>query len=188
MNSIHKAALAAAIFGVSFCATGFAAEQSSATKGNSASAGKISSGDSKFVMEAAKAGAAEVELGQLATSKAASPEVRQFAGKMVQDHGKAGAELKKIAAAKNMQVDEKLDAQHQKQKEKLEKLSGNEFDLEYMKIQREDHRKAVDLFKQQSTNGKDPELKQFAATTLPTLEEHKKMADGMQEKGTAKKR
>lgn len=60
--------------------------------------------------------------------------------------------------------------------QKLQKLSGAEFDREYMKHMVADHEKTVSDFKKQAGSGKDPELKGFAAKTLPTLQEHLDMA------------
>jgi putative membrane protein len=39
-----------------------------------------------------------------------------------------------------------------------------------------DHRKDVNEFKKESTSGKDPDVKAWASKTLPTLEEHLKLA------------
>jgi putative membrane protein len=63
-----------------------------------------------------------------------------------------------------------------KKMDKMSKLSGAEFDREYMKHQVADHDKAVALFERQAKNGKDAELKAFAERTLPTLKEHQQMA------------
>jgi putative membrane protein len=59
---------------------------------------------------------------------------------------------------------------------KLEKLSGAQFDRAYMSEMVADHKKDVAEFRKQSTSGKDSDLKAFAAKTLPTLEDHLKMA------------
>jgi putative membrane protein len=53
--------------------------------------------DRVFVMKAARGGMAEVELGKLAVEKGSSPDVKQFGQRMVDDHGKAGDELKSLA-------------------------------------------------------------------------------------------
>src|SRR5215470_677210 len=57
-----------------------------------------------FVREAAGGGLAEVELGQLAQEKGTSEAVKSFGARMVQDHGKAGKELRAIAADKGIQL------------------------------------------------------------------------------------
>jgi len=153
----------------------------SAPAGQRDSEGK--SGDAKgadaltFVREAAIGGLAEVELGQLAAQKASSADVKQFAQRMVTDHGKANTELKSLAQKKNITVPTELDAKHKQTIEKLSKLSGPAFDRAYMDEMRKDHKKDVSEFKQQSMKGSDPELKAWAATILPTLQEHMQMAE-----------
>jgi putative membrane protein len=141
-----------------------------------------SEGDREFVAKAAADGAAEVELGRLAAKKASSPAVRQYGEQMARDHTRAGEELKKYAAAAGITASAMPDAAQSRVKARLEKLSGTKFDEEYIRLMRENHRMAVDLFKSQSQNGTDPGLKKFAAATLPALESHKKMADDLQGK------
>lgn len=156
---------------------------STTTQAPSVKAAKsISDKDVAFVKEASEAGLAEVEMGKLAEKKASAENVRQFAGQMVKDHTEANDKLKKIAESKGLQTAAGLNAKHQKALTKLEGLKGEEFDKAYMKSQREDHKKAVSLFKKQSEKGADPDLKNFAATTLATLEDHKKKADDKPEK------
>jgi putative membrane protein len=136
----------------------------------------MSSGDKKFMEKAAAGGMAEVELGQLAQQKASSDQVKQFGARMAQDHSKANEELKQLATSKGVQVPASLDKDAQKDKAKLEKLSGADFDREYMKMMVDDHKDDVSAFEKTAKSGKDPELKSFAAKTLPTLQEHKQLA------------
>jgi putative membrane protein len=65
---------------------------------------------------------------------------------------------------------------HQKLMDRLSGLSGAEFDREYMKQMVKDHEDAVSDFQKQSTRGKDSDIRAFAARTLPTLQEHLRMA------------
>jgi putative membrane protein len=133
-------------------------------------------GDKGFVDKAATGGMAEVKLSKLAMDKGQSTEVKQFARKMVEDHTKANMELKQIAEKQNIAVPTALDAKHQKVYDKLVKLEGANFDKEYMRAMAMDHDDAVKLYKDQSQNGQDPELKSFAMKTLPTIEKHDDMA------------
>jgi putative membrane protein len=133
-------------------------------------------GDKGFVDKAATGGMAEVKLSKLAMDKAQSTEVKQFARKMVEDHTKANMELKQIAEKKSIAVPTALDEKHQKAYDKLTKLTGADFDKEYMATMAMDHDDTVKLFKEQSQNGQDPELKSFAMKTLPILEKHDDMA------------
>jgi putative membrane protein len=136
----------------------------------------LSASDRKFVKEAAAGGMLEVQLGQLAQQKASSPEVRRMAQHIVEDHTRANEELMSIAKAKGVEVPVQLDGKHARQVKRLEKLSGEQFDRAYAKLMVSDHEKDVGLFKRQAENGSDPELKAFAAETLPKLQQHLAMA------------
>jgi putative membrane protein len=95
---------------------------------------------------------------------------------MVEDHTKAGVELKQIAEKKSIPVPSAMDDKHQKVYDQLQRLSGPEFDKAYMRTMASDHDDAVKLFKQQSEHGQDAELKSFAMKTLPVIEKHDDMA------------
>jgi len=143
---------------------------------NDASAGKLTGADKTFVEKAAIGGMAEVQLGNLAQQKAANDQVKQFAARMVTDHSKANDELKQIASAKGVQLPTSLDKKHQSDMERLQKMSGADFDKAYMSHMVDDHKTDVSEFKKEAGSGRDSDLKSFASKTLPTLEEHLKMA------------
>lgn len=135
--------------------------------------------DSKFMMEAAMGGMAEVKLGQLAVDKATSPDVKQFGQRMVDDHGKANQELMGLASQKGVTLPTDVSPKQQADMDKLSKLSGDAFDREYVKMMVEDHNKDVAAFQKEASSGKDPDAKAWAAKTLPTLQEHQSMAKSM---------
>jgi putative membrane protein len=132
--------------------------------------------DSTFVTKAAKGGMAEVELGKLATEKGSSDQVKQFGQRMVDDHSKANDELKTIAQQKNMTLPTEIGAKEKALRDRLTKLSGAAFDRAYMQAMLADHRTDVNEFRMESRSGTDTDIKGFATKTLPTLEEHLKMA------------
>jgi putative membrane protein len=135
--------------------------------------------DQAFVKEAALGGMAEVDLGQLASTKATDEKVKAFAQKMVTDHSKANDELKTLASSKQMMVPTALDAKHQATHDRLAKMSGSAFDRAYVTDMVADHRKDVADFKHQAMAAKDPDVKAFAAKTLPTLQEHLTMIEDL---------
>jgi putative membrane protein len=153
--------------------TGDAAAPRAATTDRSDS---LARGDRKFVEEAAQGGLAEVQLGTLAAQKATHPDVKQFAQRMVDDHSKANSELQQLAATKGVTVPTAIDAKTRREQEKLQGLSGDRFDREYMEHMVSDHKQDVKEFRKASESAKDPQIKAFAAKTLPILEEHLKMA------------
>lgn len=142
-----------------------------------------SSSDKKFVQKAAAGGMFEVEAGKLATQKASSEEVKNFGQRMVDDHSKANEELKQIATDKGMQLPTQMDRKHKELLAKLSKMSGAEFDREYMNAMIKDHQKDIKEYSRQANKGKDPELKAFASKTLPVLKEHLKLAQDIAGKG-----
>ena len=143
--------------------------------------------DKKFVKEAALGGMTEVELGKVATQKGASDGVKQFGQKMVDDHTKANDQLKEIASKDNLEIPVSLDPKHQARIDKMSKLSGPEFDKAYIKDQLKDHEQDVSEFQKEAQNGTDPNVKQFAASTLPTLQEHLNMVKQLKNNETASK-
>jgi putative membrane protein len=132
--------------------------------------------DRLFAQLAAAGGMAEVEFGSLAVERAGNSGVKEFAQRMVEDHGKANDTLKGLADASKIPLPEELDPDHQRQRAELEKLEGAEFDLAYMKGQIVDHQKTTQLLIWEIGSGQDAEIQRFAAATLPTVMRHLEMA------------
>jgi putative membrane protein len=166
---VTAAALAAALFGF-----GLAKAQADDLKKDSP--------DGKFIMEAASGGMLEVQLGKLASERAASPDVRKFGERMVTDHTKANKELEAVAEKKGIKLPNDLDKKHQEVYDMLAKLKGAEFDRAYMKHMVKDHEEDVSEFMKITKDAKDGDVKSFATKTLPVIEEHLKMAKDINNK------
>ena len=136
----------------------------------------LSHSDRKFIEDAAKGGMAEVQLAKLAQEHASSPEVKQFAQRMEQDHSKANEELRTLAQEKGVTMPTGPKATENHEVSKLSKLQGQDFDREYMDHMVKDHQKDVKEFKKMAQDAKDPDVKAFAQKTAPTLEEHLQLA------------
>lgn len=152
---------------------------SAASPAAAAARPNIAADDRGFVMQAAAGGLAEVKLGEMAQRKGASEAVKRFGAQMVADHSKANDELKQVAAAKGLQPPAALDQKHAAVAARLDKLSGAEFDREYIRAMLDDHRQTVALFERQAAQGRDAELKAFAQKTLPTLRQHLTHAENL---------
>ncbi len=120
---------------------------------------------------------AEVQLGNLAKTNGSSSDVKSFGERMVTDHTKANDELSSSASKKGMTLPTSPSAKQKAEYNRLEKLHGADFDREYMKLMVSDHRTDVSEFRRESEHGSDPDIKAFAAKTLPTLESHLQMAE-----------
>jgi putative membrane protein len=124
----------------------------------------------KFVSTAATAGKFEIETSELAVTKSARNDVKQFAQEMITDHKAAADKLNAAVVASGRPAPSAtLDADHARRLDQLKALSGDDFDKLYISQQLNAHEEAVDLF---SKSGEEGPLKQFAKEMLPTLETH----------------
>jgi len=133
-------------------------------------------GDSHFAREAASGGMLEVQLGQLAVQKSSNDRVKQFGQRMIDDHKKAGDELKNVASKDNISLPGAMSAKDKATYDSLSKLSGTAFDRAYMKDMVKDHTMDVSSFQKEANSGSNADLKTFAGNTLPTLQDHLKQA------------
>ena len=135
---------------------------------------KVSSGsaDIQFADNAAIAGMTEVGLGKMAIMRTSNQKIREFAHMMVADHGKANTELIEIAKKKNITLPGALDTEHQKMTDSVSKLSGTDFAGAYVDAMVEGHKKALALMQNEAANGKDADLKAFAAKLVPVVQMH----------------
>lgn len=125
-----------------------------------------------FVADAATGGMMEVELGNVAQQKAQSQQVKDFGKMMVDDHTKANNNLKELASKKNIDVPASVTDNQKKDIDKLSKKSGADFDKAYVDMMVNDHKKDIAAFKKASGDVGDNDIKNFATTTLPTLQKH----------------
>jgi putative membrane protein len=143
-----------------------------AVSGARAAGDNLTMGQGKFLQKASADGIAEVELGKLAREKAMREEVKQFADRMVADHTKANAEVQALAQSNGVKLPGEPDKGHRKLIDKLRKQSGPDFEREYMKHMLHDHEEDVEDFRKQAKAKKPNDVNNFAAKTLPTLQEH----------------
>jgi putative membrane protein len=154
----------------------FLALTGASTAALAAEAEKSPPAPSMFVKKAAQDGMTEVEAGKVALSKSQDPEIRSFAERMVADHGKANAELATIAKSKGINAPKSLDAEHKAMVDSLASKSGKDFDRAYAEHMNMDHTKAISLF-ESAAGSNDKDFASFAQKTLPTLKEHKQLAE-----------
>jgi putative membrane protein len=164
--------LGLALAGALFASTASHAQQAPAKSDS------VHANDWAWMEKTARAGAFEVQAGQIASAKATNPKVREFADKMVADHTRANDELKAIASSKGITLPDQPDNTHKKELGKLQKLTaGSRFDEEYVARPGViDHQDAVKHFKKGAKDVRDADVKAFAQKTLPTVEEHLSLA------------
>ncbi|HEY4015813.1 MAG TPA: DUF4142 domain-containing protein [Polyangiaceae bacterium] len=136
----------------------------------------VSHDDLEFMTHAAEGGLLEVELGRKAEERGTAADVKAFGDRMVSDHTKANRELAALASRKGVSLPTQLDAKGAKKVDDLSKLSGKKFDHEYVDSMVDDHQEDVEEFAKEAKDANDPELRDWATKTLPTLQSHLQMA------------
>ena len=142
----------------------------------------LSSADREFAMKAASGGLAEVQAAQLAAQRATSPQLKQFAQRMITDHTAANTELQQIAKQAHIDLPPQPTRKDAAEEQKLRGLNGAAFDQAFAQGQLQDHRETVELFQKEASSAQDPALKAFAQKTLPTLQQHLQMAEALNAK------
>ena len=154
---------------------------------------KLAHADTSFVKKVAENTKSELELAQLAEQKAADPQVKEFAQKVITDHGKADEKLKAVAQQENIDLPDRKSSGETAEKARLDRLNGADFDRAYMKHMVAEHEQDINDFRKEATDSKDDNVRKFASENLPVLQAHLKMArdinakvNGSPEKGSHK--
>jgi putative membrane protein len=142
--------------------------------------------DRDFVEERLEAANAEIELGRLAQQKATHPEVKEFGALMVKDHQKAAEELRSIVSTAGGSQAQSADRpagavatlqdEARELRQELNDLSGRDFDRRYIDEMIDDHEDAIEDLENKADNASHPEVKAWAAKTLPTVRQHLEQA------------
>ncbi|MBF9141525.1 DUF4142 domain-containing protein [Hymenobacter properus] len=135
--------------------------------------------DSEFMTKAASGGMLEVELGKQVVARAITPQAKEYAQKMIDDHTKGNAELMALATKKNITLSTTLGDDHQKVLKDVTEEKGVKMDQEYMKEMLKDHQEDVKEYTDASIKASDPDIKAFAAKTVPMLKMHLDMVTKM---------
>jgi putative membrane protein len=131
----------------------------------------LPSQDRDFLEHAAEGSNAEIEIGKLVRSRAQRPEVKAYGERMIADHTAINRGLAAIAKKHRIILPTSL-GDHQLSYDRLVDLRWDRFDREFLQVMTEDHDMAAELFRMEASGGADPELKTFAARTLPLIIAH----------------
>jgi putative membrane protein len=134
---------------------------------------KIDKGDADLLQDIARANIAEIETGQLAAEKSKDASVKKFAQMMVTDHTKGLADVKKVAAAKSVDLPTSPDAMHKAAMLEFKTLRGDTFDSRYIKQAGVgDHEATEKLLQKTRSDAKDADVKALADKMLPVVQAH----------------
>ncbi|WP_438820165.1 DUF4142 domain-containing protein [Burkholderia lata] len=127
--------------------------------------------DVEFVDKAGMIGKVERQASQLALDRSSNPAVKAFARRMVDDHGRVASELRQLGAAKGVPVQSRMLVDPAVTA--LRTKEGHAFDTAYVALAgTRAHEAAIRLYEAEAQNGRDPQLRAFAANALPMLNAH----------------
>lgn len=154
-------------------------EPAKATEANTAA----DQGTIDFIDKVATSDMFEVEASKLALTRTKSADIKAYAQMMIDAHTATSEKVKPIAASLSVNPPMILDAEHQGWLDDLTKADAKGFDVKYLDQQTNAHNKALDLLKGYADNGQNTELKAFAASTAPKVQEHLDHAKSLDKTG-----
>jgi putative membrane protein len=126
--------------------------------------------DQQFLSHLAAANLLEVRLGQTAEKKATNPSVKQFGQTMVNEHAAMQRQWMSLASKYHVPFKADLTPQQVEQFNRLNGLSGAEFDRNYMAVVIQDHRDNVSAFQNERARaGQSAEVQALIDQNLATL-------------------
>lgn len=143
--------------------------------------------DAQFLVEAASINMEEIQLGELAEQKGMATHVKDLGKMMVEQHTKAMNDLKELASKKTITLPTALTDEGQNAYDDLNKESGKDFDKDYCDKMVKGHENAIDKFEKAAADSKDPDIRNWASSMLPSLRAHLDHAKNCQEQCKAAK-
>ena len=138
--------------------------------------------DKKFLAMASQSDVNEIKLSELAEQKATAPAVKAFAKKMVVEHKMMSASMKPFAETWGLTAPMDMDSGHQSEWNKLNGLSGKDFDKEYIDAMVSDHTKALSAFTTEVKDTKNAKFKAAVIKGKSHVAAHKNMAYDLKKK------
>jgi putative membrane protein len=137
---------------------------------------QIDNADAAAMKQLAQANLSEIEGGKAAAAKAQSPDVKQFAQKMVNDHQQMLNELETLAKAKGVALPQSASLKDKAEQKLMERASGADFDKKYMEEMVKDHQKDAQDTLDLAAKAKDPDFRAAVQKAHAKIQEHLQLA------------
>jgi putative membrane protein len=139
-----------------------------------------------FVVQAALANMAEIQLGHVATMKAQRADIKKFAQVIIEDHVNTQKGLAEAAYGAGIKWPTQINDQQRQLKQRLSLVKNDQFDREYLKAIVNEHRDVERMLAEQVSGSGRPtdaalagKVNQWAVTTLPAVRARLKLAEQM---------
>ncbi len=139
---------------------------------------KADSKTTKFIKEAAEGNDSEIAMAEVGARKAQNPELKKFCEQLQQDHTQANQQLQPIAQKYGVSIEQATKGKMNHEMSRLDKeTAGAKWDQKFAEAMLKDHQKDIQKFQKAANELQAPDVKQYAETMLPKLEQHFQTAE-----------
>jgi putative membrane protein len=138
--------------------------------------------DREFLEHALATNELELQLGRLATERAASPEVKAMGQKMVQKHTELGQQLAELARQSGGSANPALSSDQRATVDRVASQSGAAFDSVFKQTVDAEHRKELAMYRDEASRATSPKLRDLAERRVAKLQETITQSDKPSEK------
>jgi putative membrane protein len=146
---------------------------------------KMSNDDASAMKQVAQANLNEISAGKTGVEKAQSPDVKQFAQKMIDEHSRMLEEMKALAKRKDVALPQDANMKDMAQMKLMERKSGADFDREFMEHMVKEHEKTLKDVQNIAAKAKDAEFKAALQKATPKIKEHLELAQRISKSAAA---
>lgn len=130
-------------------------------------------GEKSFISKGLEGDQSEIQMGQVAQEKSQSNDVKQLAQKLTNDHTQMDEKwFKPLANQLGVSLPKGPSKKDKKMTEKMQALSGNDFDTQYLTMMLKDHQKDLKEFQEEANSAQNPSVKQVAQQGASVISQH----------------
>jgi putative membrane protein len=148
--------------------------------GRTAPASVIS--DRDFLVGAEKTEVREQSLSQVAWNRALSPDVKEYARTVIDNHQRSLQQLRDLMNRKGLSQPPSVPEAAVEGTYRLDSSSGAAFDHQYISLMTAETQQAIGRFKLASETADDPEVRAYAGAVLPVLQREQETAAELEKK------
>ena len=142
----------------------------------------VTPAEQDFMMKTAQGHMGEIEMARIALNKSSNQEVKDYANMIERDHNNGMKVLVELMQDKNVSQPKTLTGDAQQAMSSMNGLTGPEFDREFVNTMVSEHRRILEMFRDQQASAQNLEVKDYVEATMPTLEMHLDKAQRLQSK------
>ncbi len=137
--------------------------------------------EQRFLVETAMASRGEVELGSLAQQQSENSQVKEFGQMLERDHGAVVEQVAQLLEQHEIAMPQQVPPKMTQTFSKLSQASGEQFDRQFLNAMIKEHKRDIQKFEKWQQKAENQEVKSFIDKTLPTLKDHLKAAEELQQ-------